>query len=123
MKALIWIGCCAVASIVNFVLLAAGVRLGGIPYALLDVGAIWLAIKLCKKLDWHRIEKKAEAAGMTVSEYGKQGLSEKFLAKLEELCNTVSYEKVKEQLKSGVRRGKITKEQCIILLEIYCKKK
>jgi hypothetical protein len=123
MKALIWIGCCAGASIINIILADVGVRLGAIPYTLLYAGAIWLATKLCKKLDWHRIEKKAAEAGMTVSEYGKQGLSEKFLSKLEELCNTVPYEQVKPQLKACVRSGKITKEQCIILLEEYCKKK
>lgn len=56
---------------------------------------------------------------MTVSEYAKHGLSEEFLAKLEEMCNTLPYEQVKSQLKDCVKKGKITKEQYIILLKEY----
>jgi hypothetical protein len=63
--------------------------------------------------------KKASEANMTISEYGKQGLSEEFLAKLEEMCHTIPYEQVKSQLKACVKKGKITKEQYIILLNEY----
>jgi hypothetical protein len=119
MKVLIWIGCCTIPNIVNALFLQIGVRLGGLPVCLLQAGAVWLAFYLCKKWDWHRAEKKAAEAGMTVSEYGRQGLSEEFLAKLEELCHTVPFEQVKSQLKACVRKGKITKEQYIILLKEY----
>ena len=119
MKVLIWIGCCACPYIVNSAFLGIGIRLGGLPIGLLYGGAVWLAIHLCKKWDWHRAEKKASEAGMTVSEYARHGLSEKFLAKLDELCNTVPYEQVKSQLKVCVKSGKITKEQYIILLKEY----
>ena len=81
----------------------------------------WLATKLCKKLDWYRAMKKAAEAGMSVTEYGKQGLSEEFLEKLDKLCKTAPYEQVKSQLKACVKKGKITKEQYIILLDEYCK--
>ena len=80
---------------------------------------IWLAIKLCNTLDWYRVMKKATEAGMTVSEYGRHGLSDEFLAKLEELFNTVPYEQAKPQLKACVKKGKITQEQYIILLNEY----
>ena len=123
MKVLIWIGCCLIPYIVNVLFLGMGIRLGGIPTGLLYGGTVYLAFKLCKKWDWHRVEKKATEAGMSVTEYGKHGLSEAFLAKLEELCNTVPYEQVKSQLKACVKSRKITKEQYIILLKEYCKTK
>lgn len=120
MKVLIWIVCCALPTLITWTFDDFGIKVGGL---LLDVGAIWLALKLCKKWDWHRAEKKAAEAGMTVSEYGRHGLSEKFLAKLEEMCNTLPYEQVKPQLKACVKSGKITKEQYTILLKGYCSKK
>lgn len=122
MKVLIWIGCCGAASIIGMCLSDIGI-VGGLISALLYGGAVWLAIHLCKKWDWHQAEKKATEAGMSVYEYGKLGLSEEFLAKLEELCNTVPYEQVKSQLKACVKKGKITKEQYTILLNEYCKTK
>ena len=137
MKVLIWLGCL----ILNFVLQSVAralvlcfpasdnisTLLIGLLNGLLSAASIgfciWLAIKLCKKVDWQRVEKKALDAGMSVSDYGKHGLSEKFLSKLEILCETLPYEQVKPQLKACVRSGKITKDQYIILLEEYCKKK
>lgn len=119
MKVLIWIACSAAATIVNMLFLDAGIRLGGIPYALLFVGAMLLAVKLCRILDWSRAKKKAAEAGMTISEYGRHGLPEKFLAQLEEMCNTVPYEQVKSQLKACVKKKKITREQYIILLKEF----
>lgn len=135
MKVLIWIGC----MILNYIIqIVSSAIVSGIPAtddgAALLVGGvngllsaasiglcIWLAITLCKKWDWYKVLKKAAEANMTVSEYGRHGLSEEFLAKLEELCNTVPYEQVKDQLKACVRSGKITKEQCTILLKEYSK--
>ena len=118
MKVLIWIGCCVIPAIVNSIFLGIGVRLGGIPVALLYGGAIWLAKFLCDKLDYHRAMKKATEAGMTLSEYGKQGLPTAFLDKLEELRN-VPYEQLKAQLKTCLKKDIITKEQYIILLREY----
>jgi hypothetical protein len=118
MKVLIWIGCCALPTIITWTFDDFGIKLGG---ALLEVGAIWLAIHLCKKWDWHQAEKKAAEAGMTVSEYGRHGLSEKFLAKLEELSKTVLYDQLKSELKACVKKGIITKEQYTILLNEYSK--
>lgn len=123
MKVLIWIVCCALPTIITWIFADFGIGLGGILFALLEVGAIWLALRLCKKWDWKQAENKAAELGMTVSEYGRHGLSEAFLAKLEELSNTVPYEQVKSQLKSCVRKGKISKEQYTILLAEYCDKK
>jgi hypothetical protein len=123
MKVLIWIGCCGTASFVSMLLADFGIILGGIPMALLYGGAVWLAIKLCEKWDWHKVTKKANEANITVSEYGRHGLPQAFLDKLEELCHTVPYEQVKAQLKACVRSGKITKEQCIILLKEYSTKR
>lgn len=137
MKVLIWVGYLTVAYIVNsifgavikFIPISSDsdailvALLGGIVYALIEVLAIWLAIKHCKRLDMYRVMKKAAEAGMSVSEYGRHGLSEKFISKLEEMSNTVPYEQVKSQLKDCVKKGKITKEQYIILLEEYCNKK
>jgi hypothetical protein len=119
MKILIWIGCCAIPFIVNSIFLGIGVRLGGIPVALLEGGAVWLAFRLCKKWDWHQAEKKAAESGMSILEYGRHGLSEKFLEKLDTLCKTAPIEQVKPQLKDCVKKGKITKEQYTILLEVY----
>lgn len=133
MKVLIWIGCL----ILNYILQSISsaisacipvsntteVLLVGLVNGLLGAASIglciWLAIKLCKKWDWYNVLKKASEADMTVSEYGKKGLSDGFLAKLEELCNTVPHEQVKAQLKACVKKGKITKEQYIILLKEY----
>ena len=133
MKVLIWIGCMVlnyiIQSIANIVISCipatdnSAILIIGLLNGLLlsaSIGfCIWLAITLCKKWDWYNVLKKAAEANMTVSEYGRQGLSDEFLAKLEELCNTVPYERVKDQLKVCVKKGKITKEQYIILLKEY----
>lgn len=137
MKVLIWIGYLIAGTIISRitdsiislipvtgntdVLLSS--LINGTITALIQGGAIWLAIKHCKRLDWYRAMKKANEAGMTLSEYGRLGLSEAFLAKLEEMCNTLPFEQVKPQLKACMKKGKITKEQYIILLEEYCKAK
>lgn len=138
MKVLIWIGCLVLNYIMQSIksaiilvcfpitddtsyVLAEG--LSWLLWAVIVGFCVWLAIKLCKKLDWYSAMKKAAEEGMTVSEYGKHGLSEQFLAKLEEMCHTIPYEQIKSQLKACVRSGKITKEQYTILLEEYCNKK
>lgn len=119
MKILIWIGCFLGFTIIRMIAEDCGIILGGLPTALL-FGATWyIANKSCEKWDMHQVEKKATEAGMTVSEYAKHGLSEEFLAKLEEMCNTLPYEQVKSQLKDCVKKGKITKEQYIVLLKEY----
>ena len=133
MKVLIWIGCMVLNYIIQsiFSAISACIPVSSTTEALL-VGLVngllwaasiglfmWLAIKLCRMWDWYNVMKKASEAEMTVSEYGKKGLSDEFLAKLEELCNTVPYEQVKAQLKACVKKGKITKEQYIILLKEY----
>jgi hypothetical protein len=120
MKALIWIGCTLAVVLINILLLPLEMGLG---YILMYAILIVLPEYLCKKLDWYRIKKNATNAGMTVSEYGKQGLSQEFLTTLEKLCNTTSYERVKFLLKKCVKKGKITKEQFIILLDEYSTKK
>lgn len=137
MKALVWIGC----MILNFVLqpIARGVvscipvtddssvvliaTLNGVLSGAIIGLCIWLAIKLCKKLDWYQVMKKASEAGMTVSAYGKHGLSQEFLDEIDRISHTLPYEQVKPKFKSFVKSGKMTKEQCIILLEEYCSKK
>ena len=137
MKALIWIGCLTLNYIISNIASAIvqcipvsgneGVILIGLLNGVLSAASIgfcmWLALRLCKKWDWYRVMKKAAEAGMSISEYGRHGLSEEFLAKLEEMCNTIPYEQVKSQLKACVKKGKITKEQYIILIEKYCNKK
>ena len=120
MKVLIWIVCCALPTLITWTFDDFGIKVGGL---LFEVGAIWLAYKLCKKWDWHQAEKKAAELRMSVTEYGRHGLSEEFLAKLEEMSNTLPYEQVKSQLKACVKKGKITKEQYTILLNEYCDKK
>ena len=133
MKVLIWIGCMVLNYIMqnicnaimscipitdsSSVILVA--TLGGILSAASIGFCIWLAIKLCNMYDWQLVTKKAAEAGMTVTEYGKQGLSEKFLEKVENLFNTVPIEQAKSQLKACIKTGKITKEQYIILLKEY----
>lgn len=133
MKALIWVGCMTLNYIIQSIVGAiisiipssdsTSLVLVGLLNGLLSAASIgfciWLALKLCNKLDWYRVMKKASEAGMTVSEYGRQGLSEEFLAKIEKLFNTVPYEQAKPQLKACVKKGKITKEQYIILLKKY----
>lgn len=135
MKVLIWIGCMTLNYIIQLISTAIVScipttdnsaiilipLLKGILYAASIGFCVWLAIKLCQKLDWHRVTKKASKAGMTVTEYGRQGLSEEFLNKVENLFNSVPIEQAKPQLKACVRKGKITKEQYIILLKEYTK--
>ena len=115
MKALIWIGCCGAASIINMILMDCGIILGGIPYALLFVGTSYLALKLCEKYDWSRAMEKVAESGMTITEYAKQGLTEEFLNSLPKL----TYEKMKTTLKAEVSKGNITEAQYIILLKYY----
>ena len=138
MKTLIWVGCMILNYIIQNVASAIvilsipvsddrGALLIGTLNGLLSAASIgfciWLAMRLCKKWDWYKVLKKAAEANMTVSEYGRFGLTEEFLTKLDELCNTAPQEQVKEQLKACVRSGKITKEQSIILLDEYSKHK
>lgn len=133
MKVLIWIGCMTlnyiiqgiikvIASCLTFSDTTAIIvipLLSGLLSAASIGFCIWFAIRLCKALDWYRVMKKASEAGMTISEYGKHGLSDEFLAKIEKVFNTVPYEQAKPQLKACVKKGKITKEQYIILLNEY----
>jgi hypothetical protein len=119
MKALIWIVCCATPTIIKWTFEEFGLTFTPITFALLQAGGVFLALVLCKKWDWHQAEKKAAEAGMTVSEYGRHGLSKEFLDDLEKKCKTWSYDLVKSELKSYVKEGKITKEQCLILLKEY----
>ena len=133
MKALIWIGCFTLHYIISNIAKALSFLipipndqalifiplLTGILVAASFGFSWWIAITLCKKWDWYTVLKKASEAGMTVSEYGRHGLSEEFLTKLETMCNTISYEQVKAQLKACIKKGKITKEQYIILLREY----
>lgn len=119
MKVLIWIVCCAIPFIIKWTLEDFEMTLTPMAFGLLQAGGAILALALCKKWDWYKAKKKAAEAGMTVSEYGRHGLSEEFLADLEKKCKSWSYELVKSELKSYVKKGKITKEQCIILLKEY----
>ncbi|MGM9643043.1 MAG: hypothetical protein ACI3XI_07520 [Eubacteriales bacterium] len=133
MKVLIWIGCCTLNYFISTVIKAVLNRipssdegsvlligfLNGIMIAASAGFCIWLAVKLCAKWDWHKLSKKAATVGLTVSEYGKKGVSAEFLSDLEHLCNTVPYEHVKSHLKACVKKGIITKEQSIILLKEY----
>jgi hypothetical protein len=114
MKALIWIGCCGAASIVSMCFGGLGM-LGAIPGGILFGGAVWLAYKLCNKLDWSRAMEKVAESGMTITDYAKQGLTEDFLQSLPRL----TYEKMKSTLKEKVVKGEITEAQCTILLKLY----
>lgn len=133
MKALIWIGCFIMHYIISNIIKAIIIYipitddssvlligfLNGILVAASFGFCIWLAKSLCQKWEWHVLSKKAATFGLTVSEYGKRGLSEEFLANLEHMCNTVPYEHVKSHLKACVKKGTMTKEQSIILLKEY----
>lgn len=123
MKVLIWIVCCALPILITWTFEDIGIYLGGTLYALLQTGAVCLALKLFKKWDWYRIKKKSAKAGMTVSEYARYGLTEKFLEKLDTLCKSVPIPKVKPLLKELKKQKKITKDQYIIFLEEYYSKR
>lgn len=137
MKVLIWIGCFILNYIISPILRAivlciptsddGGAILVGTLSGLVSAASlglcIWLAIRLCKKLDLYRAMKKAAEAGMTVSEYGRHGLSEEFLEQLASLSKKRPIEEVELQLKACVKKGMITKEQYTILLNEYCNKK
>jgi hypothetical protein len=75
---------------------------------------LWLAIKLCRKVDWKRAMEAVTESGMTVNEYAKQCLTEEFLEKLPKL----TYEQMKSALKAEKNNGKITQAQYIILLKL-----
>lgn len=114
MKTLIWIGCCGTASIVSMLFATLGI-IGGIPMAIVYGVAVWLAFRLCKKLDWKRAMEKVAESGMTTEDYAKQGLTKEFLRGLPRM----TYEKMKSTLKAEVRKGNITEAQCTILLDMY----
>ena len=131
MKALIWIGCMILSYIMQIIsksiialipvtddrsIIMIGV-LSGILGAISACFCIWLAIKLCQRLDWHRVTKKAKSAGMSVSEYGIRGISEERLAEIKKWFKTLPLEQVKPKLKALIKEGEITKEQYIILLK------
>lgn len=129
MKVLIWIGCMTLNYIIqgitksivacipveddSAVLLVS--LLNGILAAASIGLCVWLAITLCKKLDWSRAMQKVAESRMSISEYGRQGLSEKFLEQLPNL----TYEQLKSALKAAKNKGKITREQYTILLKEY----
>ena len=129
MKVIIWIACAILQSItyatIQGICSGAGIILGGLVSGLLAIATIgiellWLAPKLCKKWDWSQAKKKADAAGMTLLEYGKHNLPEAVLNKLESYRGK-PVEELKYQLKACVKAGKITKEQYTILLDEYRK--
>lgn len=129
MKVLIWIGCMILNYIIQGIRMSIvacipaknsiAILLGGLLNGILTAASIgfciWLAIKLCKKLDWYRAMQKVAESRMSISEYGKQGLSEKFIEKLPSL----TYEQLKAVLKKAKNEGKITREQYTILLHTY----
>lgn len=133
MKVLIWIGCMILNYIMQIIsksivalipvtddssIIMIGM-LSGILGAASACFCIWLAIKLCQTLDWHRVTKKANSAGMSVLEYGKHGLSEEFLQMVEKWFKTLPLEQIKPKLRTFVKEGKITKDQYIILIKEY----
>lgn len=138
MKVLIWIGCLILNFIIqvvkNVIIIALipitddvsrilAELLSYTLWAAIVCFCVWLAIKLCKKWDWYEIMKKATEAGMSVSEYGRQGLSEKFLVKLDSLFKSVHVLRVKPLLKELRKQKKITRDQYIIFLNEYYDKK
>lgn len=129
MKALIWIGCMTLSSIVENICggmvmliptsddsssLLVGTLRGVVGAAVYGIG-VWIAIKMCQKRDWNLAMQKVAETNMTVSEYGRQGLSEAFLEKLTQMTD----DQLKSVLKEAKKRGKITKEQYTILLKEY----
>lgn len=137
MKVLIWIGCLTLNYIISNTASAIvqcipassteGIILIGLLNGVLSAASIgfciWLAFKLCKKWDWYRIMTNASKAGMSVSEYARHGLTEKFLEKLDSLCNSVHIAQVKPLLKELLKQKKITKDQYKIFLDEYYNKK
>lgn len=129
MKALIWIGCMTLSSVVqaicdsmvmliptsddSSIILVSTLR-GIVGAAVYGIGA-WIAIRMCQKHDWNLAMQKVAETNMTVSEYGRQGLSETFLEKLTQMTD----DQLKSVLKEAKKRGKITKEQYTILLKEY----
>lgn len=122
MKVFIWIAFAILHSIICAIIKDTGFILGGLPSAILvGVVFLWPATTLCKKWDWYQAMKKANEAGMTMLEYGKHGLPEKVLLKLESYRDK-PVDELKSQLKACVKAKKITKEQYTILLKEYSKK-
>ena len=115
MKALIWCACMLIPALPLTLAKDYGIIVGGIPTAILYGIGIWLANKLCNKLDLKKAMKKVAETGMTVEEYAKQGLSDDFLNQLPMLV----YEQMKIKLKEKESSGIITHEQYILLLRLY----
>lgn len=129
MKVLIWIGCMILNYIIQGITTSivacipakddGAILLVGLVNGLLAAASIgfciWLAISLCKKVDWSRAMQKVAESRMSISEYGKQGLPEKFLEQLPKL----THEQLKTVLKEAKNKGKITREQYTILLKEY----
>lgn len=130
MKALIWIGCMTINSIMQTILftIASSIPLDGTDESALLFGLLkgflsvvsiglcmWIAFKLCKKYDWKKAMLKVAESGMTTEDYAKQGLTKEFLRSLPRM----TYEKMKSTLKAEVRKGNITYAQCTILLDMY----
>ena len=51
MKVLIWVGCVFGLAVIQTLIMGAGIRLGGIPTAILFGAMCWIAGTLCKKVD------------------------------------------------------------------------
>ena len=60
MKAIIWIVCIVALSTCMVLIKNCGIILGGIPSALMFGGMLWLAKKLCSKLDEKRQTKDSK---------------------------------------------------------------
>ena len=58
MKVLIWVGCLFVVTFIRTCIQESGTILGGLPTALLYLGAYFIARSLCKLLDESKKEKK-----------------------------------------------------------------
>ena len=60
MKVLIWFACFFVVALIRTSIQESGIILGGLPTALLYLGAYFIARSLCKSLDERKTEKKTQ---------------------------------------------------------------
>ena len=117
-KALIWIGCFLLATIINMLLSPLGLRLG---YGLTYIINVWLAIYLCKKFDKNTMLKQVQTEAfykdMTLKQYIPTVVPPQLISFCE--SNKDDPDFLKKNLKYIPLVKTIPKRYLIALLELY----
>ena len=119
MKGLIWFVSLLAVAVITTVLKKAGISLGFIPTFLLYGAGFFVAGVLCKKWEFHSVEKAASKAGMTPFAYVKAQIPATIVNHLE--TEKQHPAELEAYLKNCVKEGFVKRVYADILISGYVK--